>query len=100
MFGLLLYIGEPGLQYILTYFTVAISSLSTIIAILIVRNNRNQVRISLSILLITLATGTPMWFQNFLNQGNMMQIIGLLCFGLGIPIQITLYIKSIKKGSH
>lgn len=91
-----MYLGPPGLQFILTYLTVLIASILALIAMYQVRKSKYHIIITLIILLITILTGLPLWLQDYLSSGHKIKLIGQICYGVGIPFQITLLIISIK----
>ena len=96
VFGSTMYLGPPGLQFILTYLTVLIASILTIVAMIFVRKSDYLIIITLIILLITILTGLPLWLQDYLHSGYAMKLVGQICYGVGIPLQIILLIVAIK----
>lgn len=92
-----MYIGSPGLQFILTYPTILLSSILILIAIYQIRKSSFHILITLLILTITLSTGLPLYLQDYLSSGYKMKITGQICYGIGIPLQIILLVISIKK---
>jgi len=96
IFGSTLYLGSPGLQYILTPTIVAIASIITLIAIYQIRTSKYLIIIGVIILTVTVLTGLPLWLEDYLSSGYKMKLVGQICYGVGIPLQIILLIISIK----
>ena len=96
LFGSTMYLGPPGLQFILTYLTVLVASILTLVALFLVRKSKYHITITLVILLITILTGLPLWLQDYISSGQKMKLVGQICYGVGIPLQIILLIISIK----
>jgi hypothetical protein len=90
-----MYLGEPGLQFIITYFTVLIGTILTIGALLTIRKSKFHLVLTLVILIITILTGMPLWLEDYLSSGHKMKQVGLIFYGIGIPIQIVLLIIAI-----
>lgn len=88
--GALLFIGSPGLQYVLLAPIVLISGLLTLPVFFIVGHSKQLMRYTFSILLITILLGLPLYLQNIVNSGFEMRTIGRICAGVGIPIQVIL----------
>jgi hypothetical protein len=96
LFGSTLYIGSPGLQYILTPLIVLISSVIILSALYQIKKSQFHIVLTLVILLITVLTGLPLWLQDYLASGHKMKILGQICYGIGIPLQVILLLISIK----
>ncbi len=97
LLGSTMYLGPPGLQFILTYLTVLIVSILTLLAMYSIRKSKFHIILTTVILIITIMTGLPLWLQDFLASGHRMKEVGQLCYGIGIPLQIILLIISIKE---
>ena len=95
--GATLYLGSPGLQYIVTPLVVLIASIFTFIALYSKRKSNFYFNISGLILAINIITGTPYWLQNAWASGSEMRMAGLVCYGVGVPLQIILFIISLKR---
>lgn len=96
LFGSTLYTGSPGLQYILTPLIVLISSVIILSALYQIKKSQFHIVVTLVILLITVLTGLPLWLQDYLASGHKMKILGQICYGIGIPLQVILLLISIK----
>ena len=92
-----IYWGVPGLQYIITPLFILLSSFFILWAMYYVRKSKIIIKITLIILLVNILAGLPIYLQNILISGSNMRITGLICYGIGIPIEIILFIIASKK---
>ena len=90
LFGASMYIGPPGLQYILIYLTVPAAFILSLFSILSIRKSKRHIYIVLLFSVITLLTGLPLWLEHLNLSGTAMRTMGRVCCGIGIPIQIIL----------
>ena len=97
LFGSTMYLGPPGLQFILTYLTVLIASILTLFAMYWIRKSKFHIMLTAVILIITIMTGLPLWLQDSLASGHRMKELGQICYGIGIPLQIIILIISFKE---
>ena len=86
LLGSTMYLGPPGLQFILTYLTVLIASILTLLAMYSIRKSKFHIILTTVILIITIMTGLPLWLQDFLASGHRMKEVGQLCYGIGNTI--------------
>lgn len=90
-----MYLGQPGLQFVLTYASAFIGSILILLALREIRTSKLHILLTLLILILTILTGLPLYLESYMASGYEMRDLGRICYGIGIPLQIALLVVAI-----
>lgn len=91
-----MFIGHPGLQYILLILTVPVAAALSLTSIYFIRISRLHVYLTILFSIVTILTGLPLYLADLITYGNSMRFIGRICFGIGIPLQVIILIITVR----
>ncbi|MFT5600845.1 MAG: hypothetical protein ACI9N1_001081 [Flavobacteriales bacterium] len=92
LFGLSLFIGSPGLQYIISPIITGVSVFLIIISMLFTKRSRFHLKISIILSIVSILTIIPSTYSN----GIEIKSAGLFYFGLTLIVEVIMLFLAYK----
>jgi hypothetical protein len=92
LFGLSLFIGSPGLQYIISPIITGVSVFLIIISMLFTKRSRFHLKISIVLFSVSILTIIPSTY----NNGIEIKSAGLFYFGLMLIVEVIMLLVAYK----
>ena len=97
LFVFLLYLGPPGLHFILSIPGSLIATTLTLTSIIFVKNQKNIVKLTVLLVVINTLTSLPMLLDHLIHSGQNLRLFGLVNYLTLIVLQIVVFIFVSKK---